>query len=50
VNDTPLPQFKVNLSTVARLVAPRRPLKRERKIVSVGVLPAAGTLQQVVLV
>lgn len=34
VNDTPLPEFKVDFSTLQRLIAPRRPLKPTPKIVS----------------
>ncbi|KAJ9514810.1 hypothetical protein QJQ45_028482, partial [Haematococcus lacustris] len=33
INDTPLPQFKVDFVTLTQLFAPRRPLKRERKLI-----------------
>ncbi|GLC45379.1 hypothetical protein PLESTM_001726300, partial [Pleodorina starrii] len=33
VNDAPLPQFKLELGLISQLFAPRRPLKRSRKLV-----------------
>ncbi len=33
VNDAPLPQFKLELATLTQLLAPRRPLKRSKKLV-----------------
>ncbi|GIL90780.1 hypothetical protein Vretifemale_18510, partial [Volvox reticuliferus] len=33
VNDAPLPQFKLELAVITQLLAPRRPLKRTRKLV-----------------
>ncbi|EFJ49224.1 hypothetical protein VOLCADRAFT_90164 [Volvox carteri f. nagariensis] len=33
VNDMPLPQFKLELGVITQLLAPRRPLKRSRKLV-----------------
>ncbi|KAG2451720.1 hypothetical protein HYH02_003500 [Chlamydomonas schloesseri] len=33
VNDAPLPQFKLELGAIAQLLAPRRPLKRSKKLV-----------------
>lgn len=31
VNDAPLPDFKLELSALARLLEPKRPLKRSKK-------------------
>ena len=36
VNDAPLPQFKLELGAIAQLLAPRRPLKRSKKLVRSG--------------
>ncbi|GFR45894.1 hypothetical protein Agub_g7350 [Astrephomene gubernaculifera] len=33
VNDAPLPQFKLELAAITQLLAPRRPLKRTKKLV-----------------
>ncbi|KAG2484062.1 hypothetical protein HYH03_017082 [Edaphochlamys debaryana] len=33
VNDAPLPQFKLELGAISQLLAPRRPLKRSRKLI-----------------
>lgn len=36
MNDAPLPEFKLDLTTIGRLFATHRPLKRERKAVREG--------------
>ncbi|KAF5837475.1 hypothetical protein DUNSADRAFT_4277 [Dunaliella salina] len=50
VNDTPLPEFKVDVQSILSLVMPRRPLKRERKMVKALVTSVPAETQLVVTI
>uniref|UniRef100_A0A7S3R2T6 C2 domain-containing protein n=1 Tax=Dunaliella tertiolecta TaxID=3047 RepID=A0A7S3R2T6_DUNTE len=50
VNDTPLPEFKVDFQSLLSLVMPRRPLKRERKVIKSLVTSVPAETQLVVTI